>query len=298
MPRYRSRASAHIDVCRPTSELQAEGTSSASPTPLSRTVRPGAALSTPADARDPGASRRPPHGRPKGRVRRAIWCRSEAAGPRAWPESMCSGRHAAASWEDAAMSGTPRDPAAGAGQLVLAGAPLGNPADASPRLRAELAAADVVAAEDTRRLARLVRDLDVRPGGRVVAYFEANEVARTPELIATLLAGDRVLLISDGGMPSVSDPGYRLVAAAVAAGVAVTVGPGRSAVTTALAVSGLACDRFCFEGFLPRRPGERRSRLAELAGEPRTLVFFEAPHRLAAALADLAAASRCGASKN
>src|SRR5664280_1157526 len=97
--------------------------------------------------------------------------------------------------------------AAGAGQLVLAGAPLGNPADASPRLRAELAAADVVAAEDTRRLARLVRDLDVRPGGRVVAYFEANEVARTPELIATLLAGDRVLLITDGGMPSVSDPG-------------------------------------------------------------------------------------------
>jgi len=188
------------------------------------------------------------------------------------------------------MSGTPRDPAAGAGQLVLAGAPLGNPADASPRLRAELAAADVVAAEDTRRLARLVRDLDVRPGGRVVAYFEANEVARTPELIATLLAGDRVLLITDGGMPSVSDPGYRLVAAAVAAGVAVTVVPGPSAVTTALAVSGLACDRFCFEGFLPRRPGERRSRLAELAGEPRTLVFFEAPHRLAAALADLAAA--------
>ena len=188
------------------------------------------------------------------------------------------------------MSGTPRDPAAGAGQLVLAGAPLGNPADASPRLRAELAAADVVAAEDTRRLARLVRDLDVRPGGRVVAYFEANEVARTPELIATLLAGDRVLLITDGGMPSVSDPGYRLVAAAVAAGVTVTVVPGPSAVTTALAVSGLACDRFCFEGFLPRRPGERRSRLAELAGEPRTLVFFEAPHRLAAALADLAAA--------
>jgi 16S rRNA (cytidine1402-2'-O)-methyltransferase len=203
---------------------------------------------------------------------------------------MRSGRHATASWEDAAMSGTPRDPAVGAGQLVLAGAPLGNPADASPRLRAELAAADVVAAEDTRRLARLVRDLDVRPGGRVVAYFEANEVARTPELIATLLAGDRVLLITDGGMPSVSDPGYRLVAAAVAAGVAVTVVPGPSAVTTALAVSGLACDRFCFEGFLPRRPGERRSRLAELAGEPRTLVFFEAPHRLAAALADLAAA--------
>src|SRR5664280_1698003 len=188
--------------------------------------------------------------------------------------------------------------AAGAGQLVLAGAPLGNPADASPRLRAELAAADVVAAEDTRRLARLVRDLDVRPGGRVVAYFEANEVARTPELIATLLAGDRVLLITDGGMPSVSDPGYRLVAAAVAAGVTVTVVPGPSAVTTALAVSGLACDRFCFEGFLPRRPGERRSRLAELAGEPRTLVFFEAPHRLAAARSASAAASRCGASKN
>src|SRR5450759_3223373 len=140
---------------------------------------------------------------PKGRVRRAIWCRSKAAGPEHGTESMRSGRHAAASWEDAAMSGTPRDPAAGAGQLVLAGAPLGNPADASPRLRAELAAADVVAAEDTRRLARLVRDLDVRPGGRVGAYFEANEVARTPELMVALLAGDRVLLITDGGMPSV-----------------------------------------------------------------------------------------------
>jgi 16S rRNA (cytidine1402-2'-O)-methyltransferase len=180
--------------------------------------------------------------------------------------------------------------AVASGQVLLLGAPLGNVADASPRLREALATADIVAAEDTRRLVRLARDLGVEIGGRVVSYFEANEARRTPELIEAALDGARVALVTDGGMPSVSDPGYRLVRAAYEAGVPVTVAPGPSAVTTALAVSGLPCDRFCFEGFLPRRPGERRARLAALAGEERTLVLFEAPHRLAACLVDLAAA--------
>ncbi|WP_213452944.1 16S rRNA (cytidine(1402)-2'-O)-methyltransferase [Rhizomonospora bruguierae] len=176
------------------------------------------------------------------------------------------------------------------GRLVLCGAPLGNVADASARLRETLAAADVIAAEDTRRLARLARDLDVPLTARVVSYFEGNEERRTPELLATLLAGALVALVTDGGMPSVSDPGYRLVTAALDAGVPVTAAPGPSAVTTALALSGLPSDRFCFEGFLPRTGGARRSRLAVLAAEERTLIFFEAPHRLAATLADLAAA--------
>ncbi len=174
------------------------------------------------------------------------------------------------------------------GTLVLVGAPLGNPADASDRLRAVLTSADVIAAEDTRRLHRLARDLDLTIAGRVVSYFEGNEERRTPELVDALRAGATVAVVTDGGMPSVSDPGFRLVKAAVAAGVPVTVAPGPSAVTTALAVSGLATDRFCFEGFLPRKAGERRARLAELAGERRTLVLFEAPHRVAATLADLA----------
>jgi 16S rRNA (cytidine1402-2'-O)-methyltransferase len=176
------------------------------------------------------------------------------------------------------------------GRLVLVGAPLGNPADASPRAAQALAGADLVAAEDTRRLARLARDLGVEIRGRVVSYFEGNEARRTPEILAALLGGAVVAVVTDGGMPSVSDPGFRLVRAAVEAGVPVTAVPGPSAVTTALAVSGLPSDRFCFEGFLPRRPGERRSRLAALAAEQRTLVFFEAPHRLAATLADLATA--------
>ncbi|MCA1713325.1 MAG: 16S rRNA (cytidine(1402)-2'-O)-methyltransferase [Actinobacteria bacterium] len=173
--------------------------------------------------------------------------------------------------------------------LVLAGAPIGQAADASARLRDELAAAEVVAAEDTRRLQRLCRDLDVRPTGRVVSYFEGNEVQRTPELLDALRAGQRVLLVTDAGMPTVSDPGYRLVAAAAEAGLPVTCVPGPSAVTTALAVSGLPSDRFCFEGFLPRKGGERRARLGALAAERRTAVYFEAPHRLAEALVDMAA---------
>ncbi len=142
--------------------------------------------------------------------------------------------------------------------LVLAGAPIGQPGDASARLRTELATAELIAAEDTRRLQRLCRDLDVRFTGRVVSYFDGNEEQRTPELLDALRAGQRVLLITDAGMPSVSDPGYRLVAAAAEAGLPVTCVPGPSAVTTALAVSGLPSDRFCFEGFLPRKAGERQ----------------------------------------
>jgi 16S rRNA (cytidine1402-2'-O)-methyltransferase len=180
--------------------------------------------------------------------------------------------------------------AAGEGVLVLAATPIGDADDASPRLARELATADVVAAEDTRRLRRLTRDLGVEIAGRVVSYYDANESGRTPELVDALRAGCRVLVVTDAGMPSVSDPGYRLVAAAVEAGVRVTAVPGPSAVPTAVAVSGLPVDRFCFEGFLPRKSGERARRLAELAAEPRTLVFFEAPHRLAATLAALAEA--------
>jgi 16S rRNA (cytidine1402-2'-O)-methyltransferase len=176
------------------------------------------------------------------------------------------------------------------GRLVLVGAPLGNPGDASARMREALGSADVVAAEDTRRLGRLMRDLGIVLTGRVVSYFEGNEERRTPDLVEAMRDGATVAVVTDGGMPSVSDPGFRLVRAALDAGIAVTAAPGPSAVTTAVALSGLPSDRFCFEGFLPRRPGERRARLAELAGERRTLVFFEAPHRLVDALADLAGA--------
>ncbi len=176
------------------------------------------------------------------------------------------------------------------GLLVLAGTPIGHPGDASPRLAEELATADLVAAEDTRRLRRLTAALGVVPTGRVVSYHEHNEATRTPELVQEMLAGQRVLLVTDAGMPSVSDPGYRLVRAAVDAGVRVSAVPGPSAVLAALAVSGLPVDRFCFEGFLPRKPGERAARLRALLDEPRTMVFFEAPHRLGKTLAAMAEA--------
>ncbi len=174
------------------------------------------------------------------------------------------------------------------GTLVLAGTPIGDISDAPPRLAEELAGADVVAAEDTRRLRRLTQALGVTPKGRVVSYFEGNETARTPELVEELAGGARVLLVTDAGMPSVSDPGYRLVAAAVERDVRVTAVPGPSAVLTALALSGLPVDRFCFEGFLPRKAGERLGRLREVADERRTLVYFEAPHRLDDTLAAMA----------
>lgn len=174
------------------------------------------------------------------------------------------------------------------GRVVLAGAPLGNTADASARLREVLTSADVVAAEDTRRLSRLAKDLGVTVRGRVVSYFEGNDERRTPELVEALRSGAVVAVVTDGGMPSVSDPGYRLVRAALDAGFPVTSAPGPSAVTTALALSGLPSDRFVFEGFLPRSGSNRRSRLRELAAEQRTLVFFEAPHRIGGTLTDLA----------
>ncbi len=176
------------------------------------------------------------------------------------------------------------------GELVIAGVPLGNPGDASARLRSALEIADVIAAEDTRRLRRLAADLDVHLSGRIVSYFEANEATRTGELVADLEAGSRVLLVTDAGMPSISDPGYRLVVAALTADIPVTCLPGPSAVTTALALSGLSVDRFCFEGFLPRKGGARSARLSELAKEPRTMVFFEAPHRLTECLGALSVA--------
>jgi 16S rRNA (cytidine1402-2'-O)-methyltransferase len=185
------------------------------------------------------------------------------------------------------VDAAPND-AGSSGLLVLAATPIGRTEDASGRLRDLIATADVVAAEDTRRLRRLADDLGVAIGGRVVSYYDAVERQRLPELVAALAAGSIVLLVTDAGMPSVSDPGYRLVAAAVDAGFRVTAAPGPSAVLTALALSGLPVDRFAFEGFLPRKGGERRRALAALAADPRTLVFFEAPHRVGEALAAMA----------
>ncbi len=176
------------------------------------------------------------------------------------------------------------------GMIVLAATPIGDTEDASPRLRRLLATADVVAAEDTRRLTALTRRLDVRTTGRVLSLHEHNETDRTEELLDVVREGGTVLVVSDAGMPTVSDPGFALVRAAAAADLRVTVAPGPSAVLAALAVSGLATDRFCFEGFVARRPGERSRALAALASERRTMVFFESPHRLAQTLAAMAAA--------
>jgi 16S rRNA (cytidine1402-2'-O)-methyltransferase len=184
---------------------------------------------------------------------------------------------------------TPPDPAS-IGRVILAGAPLGQASDASARLVGALGSVPVIAAEDTRRLRRLASDLGVTIGGRVLSFFEGNEDGRVPQLVELLKAGQDVLVITDAGMPSVSDPGYRLVAAALAENIGVTVLPGPSAVTSAIAISGLPVDRFCFEGFLPRKPSARRKALAELATERRTMVFFESTHRLGESLADLAEA--------
>ncbi|WP_261382586.1 16S rRNA (cytidine(1402)-2'-O)-methyltransferase [Arthrobacter sp. UKPF54-2] len=169
---------------------------------------------------------------------------------------------------------------AGPGRIVLAATPIGNVGDASARLIGLLETADIVAAEDTRRLHRLVQSLGITVAGRVVSYHEHNEAAKTGELLDQVRAGKTLVMVTDAGMPAVSDPGFRLVEGAVAAGLTVTAVPGPSAVLTALALSGLPTDRFCFEGFLPRKAGERASRLADLDAERRTMVFFEAPHRL------------------
>ena len=171
-----------------------------------------------------------------------------------------------------------------AGRFVLAATPIGNDADASTRLRELLASADVVAAEDTRRTRKLAARLGVEITGRLVSLHEHNESERLPELLEAVRGGALVALVTDAGMPTVSDPGYRVVTAAVAEGLDVTCAPGPSAVLAALALSGLGTDRFCFEGFPPRKPGERARALRALAHEPRTMVFFEAPHRLAVTL--------------
>lgn len=175
----------------------------------------------------------------------------------------------------------PAPPEVARGVVVLAATPIGDVADAPRRLVEALAAADVVAAEDTRRLQALAARLGVRPTGRLLSYHDHNEELRAAELVSAARSGATVLVVSDAGMPAVSDPGYRVVRAAIEAGVRVTAIPGPSAVLTALAVSGLACDRFCFEGFVPRRAQERARWFAALAAEPRTMVMFEAPHRLA-----------------
>ena len=175
-----------------------------------------------------------------------------------------------------------------AGTITLAATPIGNVSDASQRLRCALEQADLIAAEDTRRLRSLAQRLDVEPRGRVIAFHEHNERDRAPELLEAARDGRRVLVVSDAGMPSVSDPGYRLVQAAVQVQVPVTVAPGPSAVLTALALSGLASDRFCFEGFLPRKLGERRRALESLATQERTMIFLESPRRVHDALVTMA----------
>ncbi|ATL70585.1 16S rRNA (cytidine(1402)-2'-O)-methyltransferase [Nocardia terpenica] len=178
---------------------------------------------------------------------------------------------------------------AGVGRLVLAATPMGDVGDASQRLRGALAGAEVVAAEDTRRTRALAKALGVEITGRVVSFYDHVEAARIPLLLDEIEAGRTVLLVTDAGMPSVSDPGYRMVAACVERGLPVTCLPGPSAVTTALAVSGLPMERFCFDGFAPRKSGQRKEWLRTLATEPRAVVFFEAPHRLADCLADAVA---------
>jgi len=172
------------------------------------------------------------------------------------------------------------------GRLLLGATPLGQPSDASPRLLDALARADVVAAEDTRRARALAKALDIRITGRVISLFDRVEAARVESLVAAIEAGATVLVISDAGMPVISDPGFRLVAGCVDAGLPVHCLPGPSAVMTALAVSGLPSDKFCFEGFAPRKSSARRTWLASLADERRTCVFFESPRRLAACLSD------------
>lgn len=174
--------------------------------------------------------------------------------------------------------------------MVLAGTPIGSAGDASANLRGLLSEAEVLAAEDTRTLRELLHRIGVTPAGTLVSYHEHNERERADELVARAAQGATVAVVTDAGMPSVSDPGYRVAQAAHAAGVAVTALPGPSAVVTALAVSGLPSDRFSFEGFVPRRDGERRQALADLVAERRTMVFFASPHRLAADLAAMAEA--------
>ena len=174
------------------------------------------------------------------------------------------------------------------GQLIFAATPMGNVKDASARLVAAIQQADVIAAEDTRKFMNLSSRLGVRFNAQLVSHFEANEAGRVGQLLDSVAAGNLVLVVSDAGMPQVSDPGYRLAVAAIESGIDYEVLPGPSAVLTALLLSGLPADRFCFEGFLPRKSGDRVRALTQLAHEPRTMIFFEAPHRLAKTLNDMA----------
>jgi 16S rRNA (cytidine1402-2'-O)-methyltransferase len=168
----------------------------------------------------------------------------------------------------------------------LAATPLGNPGDASPRLKSAIESASIIAAEDSRRFHRLCADIQVTFTARVLSFFEGNEEDRTRELIAELKTGATVLVVSDAGMPTISDPGFRLMRDAIAEGIEVSVIPGPSAVTMAVALSGLPTDRFSFEGFPPRTAGARLATFEKLRFEERTMVFFEAPHRLTDSLVD------------
>ena len=172
------------------------------------------------------------------------------------------------------------------GVLILGGTPIGNLADASDRLRSALTTADLIAVEDTRKLRTLASGLGVRTRGRVIVNHDHNEEERSETIVQAVQDGQRVLLLSDAGMPTISDPGYVAAAAVAAADLPVTVVPGPSAALTALALSGLPTGRFTFEGFLARKGSERSRRLASLAGEERTMIFYESPHRTAATLAD------------
>lgn len=172
------------------------------------------------------------------------------------------------------------------GRLLIGATPLGQPSDASARLVAALKGADVIAAEDTRRVRTLAQNLEVKTTARVVSLYDQNEASRVAGLLDDIRAGATVLLVSDAGMPLISDPGYRLVTACIEAALPVTCLPGPSAVTTALAVSGLPAERFCFEGFAPRKQAARKAWLTTLAAEQRTCVFFESPRRLPGTLAD------------
>lgn len=170
--------------------------------------------------------------------------------------------------------------------LILAATPLGNPGDASARLKNAIESASIIAAEDSRRFHRLCADIEVTFTARVVSFFEGNEEDRTHELLTELKSGATVLVVSDAGMPTISDPGFRLMRDAIAEGVDVSVIPGPSAVTMAVALSGLPTDRFSFEGFPPRTAGARLATFEKLRFEERTMVFFEAPHRLDDSLSD------------
>lgn len=170
--------------------------------------------------------------------------------------------------------------------LILAATPLGNPEDASARLKNAIESASIIAAEDSRRFHRLCADIEVTFTARVLSFFEGNEEDRTRELLTELKSGATVLVVSDAGMPTISDPGFRLMRDAIAEGIDVSVIPGPSAVTMAVALSGLPTDRFSFEGFPPRTAGARLATFEKLRFEERTMVFFEAPHRLDDSLSD------------